>query len=70
MPPDIASWIPSTLLGAPLRLLGLLSAGVRAGCSELGTPGGGLGDATVRFSQSAHLPQNYLKRFIYTRFLF
>ena len=67
MPPDIASWIPSTLLGAPLLLLGLLSAGVRAGCSGLQVPRGGPGGATASFSQSAHLPQNFLNRFIYTR---
>ena len=48
--------IPNSLLGAPLRLLGLLSAGVRAGCSGLQVPRGGPNDAGTTFSQSAHLP--------------
>ena len=43
----------STLLGARLRLLAPPSAGVRAGCSQLRTPGGGPGGAGSSFSQSA-----------------
>ena len=42
--------------------------GERAGSSGLQVPRGGPGGPTNTFSQSAHLPQNSLKRFISNRF--